>query len=196
MKYFFFSFLTALIVIACSVERQESQISLVNESEIYELIQFIVANQKLDSTYGFDLRPESPEFDSIFLVGMLPSDTTDDFAKIDTVNGKFELTVKKTFSFNSSSFEECLLPDDIPFMLTQLRSNREFLWDSSKFSFDKKNRDHWYSISVPVFSLDKSTALVTIEKLCPGLCGTGYNLLLKKDNGAWTASTSGGTWIH
>lgn len=55
--------------------------------------------------------------------------------------------------------------------------------------------DAWMTLSYPIFTRDSSLALVTVESLCPGLCGSGYNVIIDRQSGDWRTYRIGG-WFH
>ena len=100
------------------------------------------------------------------------------------------------------------LKDDIPFIVKQIKSNDSFKFKNSflnskqvlstkvisqlieesknsKYSFDelyenKFRKKLFYSISVPLFSVDIKTVYVEVNRI-----HDGFSLLLKKVNGKW-----------
>ena len=91
--------------------------------------------------------------------------------------------MKDTFSFSLPG--KCLTADEIKSMLAQKKEFKNFKWDNSVLGFDTKNQKTILSFSLPLFSDDKSKAVMMIKFTCPGLCGTGQTILFKKENGVW-----------
>lgn len=54
---------------------------------------------------------------------------------------------------------------------------------------------HYYTISLPLFSLDGTKAFVQVGHHCGFLCGNGKDIYLRKDGGLWRVVASYETWI-
>jgi hypothetical protein len=180
-------FCLTMIALSCAQDR-------VSNDLVYEIMDFVIKDQELDKTRGLKLEPEEryslDKTDEEFLKSLIeptaPSDTVSDTTKI-------ELLISETFEFGQLS--KCLTDADVEHMIRQRESNSDFNWDNSRLGFDLNNKDHWYVMSVPLISKDGSKAVMMIRNLCKGLCGHGWTLLLKKENGAWT-SERGISWWH
>jgi hypothetical protein len=75
--------------------------------------------------------------------------------------------------------------------------------------FPKGEYDRWYrrfyrkypnssgiiNFSNPGFNGAFTQALVSTGRVCGGLCGSGYFVLLEKDNGRWTVQAKVQTWV-
>ena len=83
---------------------------------------------------------------------------------------------------------------DIDYMLKQKEEHLSFKWDNSRLGFNRDNNKQWYVFSVPLFSKDKSKAVMMIEDLYQGLCGYGWTVLFKKENDKWTSQTGARWW--
>ena len=166
---------------------------LTTNDEIYDLVQFVIADQGLVKTHGLQIEPEEncnlDKSDKDFLTGLIVDEPISDTT---TYSGKFELTIPTTFEIRLT---KCLTQDDVDFMLNQKTENKTLKWDNSRLGFDLNNSSDWYVFSVPLFSRDKKKAVMMVRHLCKGLCGTGWTLLLTKENGTWT-SEKGLSWIH
>src|SRR5688572_29206790 len=176
------------VTISLSCEKR-----LTTNDEIYDLLQFVIADQGLDSTYGLQLDPEENcdlnKSDKEFLTDLIVDEPV-----IDTTihSGKYELIITTTFELKLT---KCLTQDDVDFMLSQKNENKSLEWDNARLGFRLENRNDWYVFSVPLFSRDKQKAVMMVRQLCKGLCGTGWTLLLTKENNKWT-SEKGLSWIH
>ena len=84
---------------------------------------------------------------------------------------------------------------DISTMLKQKEILADFKWNVKRLGFNVNNDSNWYAFSVPLFSTDRKKAIMMIENLCPGLCGTGSTIMFIKKKDKWT-SNQGKFWIH
>lgn len=152
---------------------------------IYDFMKMVIADQALDTSYGLSIDAE-PHFDlsdddQSFLETLLipkPHPVNKDSSNMPIICNPFELPKA-----------------DVKYMLSQEKQWTGFKWDISRLGFSKTNHNNWYCFSVPLFSVDKRKAVMMVRRLCPGLCGVGWQLLFIKKNNRWTSST-GGQWIH
>ena len=180
-------FSVTILLLACAQDR-------VSNDTVYEIIDFVIKDQELDKTRGLKLEPEEQysldKTDEDFLKSLVetiaPADTVSDTTKIELVIGE---------TFDLGQLSKCLTEADVDYMIRQRDSNTDFIWDNSKLGFDLNNKDHWYVLTVPLISKDGTKAVMLISDLCKGLCGRGWTLLLKKENGIWT-SELGTSWLH
>jgi hypothetical protein len=187
-----------------------------NNQFIYDFMQIVIADQKLDLSNGLQIDAETScnlSDDSTFLQTLLidtvktvTQKTEKRSSKQNQPTGDTNLSVTKlklsplpSYTFvpivYSPGLSKCLTKADIRSMLNQKINFSDFKWDNNRLGFDTTNHKFWYSFSVPLFSKDSTVAIMLIEHLCPGLCGNGSTILFKKENNTWT-STNGGQWIH
>lgn len=62
------------------------------------------------------------------------------------------------------------------------KNQRSEFWEEFEKEFGTHN---FYSISYPVFSLDKNTAIISFGHHCGILCGSGFSAIFQKMNGKW-----------
>ena len=162
------------------------------DTAVYDLMRFVIADQELDKTHGLRIIPQEDcsldKTDREFLSELIEVQSADSTYPSDS--GKFELHMPTTFELT-----KCLTQDDVDFMLNQKIEKAAFRWDNVNLGFNLKNTNNWYEFSVPLFSKDKQKAVMMVRDLCKGLCGTGWTLLLIKEDGKWT-SQKGLFWIH
>ncbi len=177
-----------LVTVLLSCEKR-----LTSDDEVYELMQFVIADQELNKTYGLQLASEencnSDISDKEFLTDLIKDEIIND-TPIDS--GKFGLFIPIKFEIK---LKKCLTQDDVDFMLNQKIENTNFQWNNTRLEFDSNNTKDWYVFSVPLFSKDKMKAVMMVQHLCEGLCGQGWTLLLTKEDDKWT-SQKGSSWIH
>lgn len=175
--------------LADTLTRGKSNIRDTSNQYIYDFMQVVIADQKLDLSYGLTIEPsrgcDLSQDDSTFLKTLLiekskPKKDTSDWRNV-------------TVTFNGLS--KCLMKADIDEMLLQKEKLSKFTWDNSRLGFNNSNNKNWYCFSIPIFSKDKTKAVMMIRNLCPGLCGTGWTVLFINENNRWT-STTGGQWMH
>jgi hypothetical protein len=170
-------FLILCIIIAlCGCIRENR-----NDDRIYEVLSFVIEDQNLDKNYGLTLTPEyqidDTKSNKEFLLSLLESKNT------------------AQHSTGSDRKQHFLSPEDVDGMRYQLSSASNFSWDNNRLKFNLSNKENWYVFSPPLFSKDGTTAVMMVRHLCLGLCGSGWHLVLKKENGKWT-SQRGITWHY
>lgn len=170
-----------------SIENASNKTDTSNQY-IYDFMKIVIKDQQLDLSNGIALEPEencsTNETDVDFLSSLL-------IEKKKVQNDTFDL---KNMIFTIYEFPKCLTKYDIDYMLLQKKEMANFKWNNYRLGFNQKNRHYWYSLSVPIFSKDKHTAVMKINNLCNGLCGSGYTVVFVYKNNHWT-STISFTWI-
>jgi hypothetical protein len=164
-----------------------------SNQNIYDFMKIVIADQKLDLSYGLTIEPESNcnllQDDKTFLKTLLIQNKKQ-AVKSDTSNWR-----NKTFTSYAFELNKCLTKADIATMLLQKEKLASFKWDNSRLGFKLSNHKNWYCFSIPIFSQDKNKAVMMIRNLCSGLCGTGWTVLFIKENGKWISQT-GEQWMH
>lgn len=156
---------------------------------IYDFMEIVISDLKLDTKYGLDAEPETScnlsDDDETYLQSLLIE------------KSKTKTEVDSGFMMGIIAFQlpKCLTQADIDEMLSQKKSVRGFIWDNSRLGFNTSNKKNWYSFSKPLFSKDRKKAVMMIRELCPGLCGTGKTVLFRKENNKWISYESG-MWLH
>jgi hypothetical protein len=130
--------------------------------------------------------------------------------------------ISNDFTLKIYNIDTLLTKEDKSYALEQFKVARRFRinkdsiksrtiipWDTLQ-SFGKKDessRDFWKnyelkygtscfcSIALPIFSIDKLTAIVTISRNCGSLNGYGGTYLYRKINGKWTNVQTLESWI-
>ena len=196
--------------------------------EIYTLLQELIRNRVLDTSYGLSLKPESTcgleqnEFKNLrkylkikttevnnspknkiiisekYSGKLLPvqSDSTTKEIKINPVIIPHPLNFQMPITLTVHMEEQCLTNEDIKYMLSSKPNPNVFRWDNSRLGFDLDNHKNFYSLSIPLFSKDNKIALLKIEDLCPGLCGTGSTYVFRQKKLKWVYSSDAGYWYH
>lgn len=182
------------------------QYVLPTEEEIYNFIELVIKEQKLNKSFGLQLKVDNyintKKNDSILLNGPLSTKTirTDSITlrpeKYDTLiwstNDTFILhRAPHKFIMNDN---RCLNENDIDYMLKQQNCYSNFFWNNTLLGFNNNNQQ-WYNLSVPLFSIDRNKVIIKVVELCPGLCGHGNTILYKKVKNEWQ-STYIETWFH
>ena len=152
---------------------------------IYDFMKIVIADQKIDLHNGLRLKPERncdiAIDDTTFLRALI-------FEKVDTTDHTLH---------GSIGIQKCLTENDVDYMLMQKGRLSNFYWDNARLGFDCTNQKGWYSFSVPVFSLDKTKAIMKIEWLCNQgvVCGSGSTVIFTKEKEKWTSKV-GSRWYH
>jgi hypothetical protein len=197
-----FIILILILIASCKKSRilNENQ-----ELQIYSLIN----NYLLDSLHSVDIMAREV---MVFKHGNEnfedpPPPPGHDF---DYSDGLFtELIESKIIdSSDLKSFQEQMIPRK-QFILNPLKLKiKTFSIDSLDTYFSKnQDLDIWgyfrkkYNsrsmliISLPLFSKDENSILVSVNIHCGGLCGGGYIYVFKKINGKWTTVFSKNSWV-
>jgi hypothetical protein len=149
----------------------------------------VIADQKLDLSYGLTVEPEQgcdlSQDDKTFLKTLL----------IEKSKSKSDTGDWRNMTITVNQLPKCLTSGDIDEMLLQKDKLSNFTWDKSRLRFSSSNDKNWYCFSRPLFSKDGEKVVMMIRNLCPGLCGTGWTVMFTKQNDKWTSQT-GGQWIH
>ncbi len=162
------------------------------DQDIYDFMKFIINEQELNLSYGLTIEPES-SFD------LTKSDEENFKSLLSELESedKTEMTdsINLTFELNSKNLLSDLTKQDIFGMIKQKEKLKAFKWNNNGLGFDLSNKNKRYSFSVPLFSKDKTRAVMMIRDLCSGLCGGGKTILFTKKNEKWT-SNIGMIWLH
>ena len=173
-----------------------------NNQEIYDFIQLVIAQTNLNKDYNLSLTSydnyditntylEKFRIDTILKVS---EKKTSHLIK-DSITGKYINSKIETINSIWPSQPKVLTTNDINYMLEQKKYSENFKWDNTIINFNKTNKDNWYTISLPLFSIDKTKVIVTIVDRCKGLCGTGYTYLFIKMGDEWKKETIS-YWVH
>jgi hypothetical protein len=172
-----------------SIDHKKSNIIDTTNQYIYDFMKVVIADQKLDLSYGLTIDPEQgcdlSQDDKTFLKSLL----------IEKSKAKHENEDWRKMTITIHQLPKCLTMADIEDMILQKKKLANFTWDNSRLGFNLSNKNNWYCFSRPLFSIDKKTVVMMIRALCPGLCGTGYTVVFTNKNNNWI-SKSGGQWIH
>jgi hypothetical protein len=162
----------------------------ITEAEIYSTLEYIITEQKLNKDYGLKIIPakrcDSGKEDKEFLSGLIITTDQKDSLADDSIAIPL---------VHDLGLQKCLTKEEVDFMLSQKKINKEFKWNNSKLGFNLDNHDNWYEFSVPLFNKDKSKAIFLVSKLCKGLCGTEQTFLVEINGGVRTFKT-GYHYIH
>lgn len=197
---YFIALLAVLIMYSCDHKPDQIDIDAVKatavkspdkDGAIYEFMMMVIDDQKLN-------RKQRLEPIAKHEIGMTNSSGVFDMLLIDTVRQKsFEGNDDRKNLHVEVSFEppKCLTLADMTFMQRQQKERTGFMWDNSRMGFTINKTDHWYVLSIPLFSNDSTKALITIRDLCKGLCGTGQTLLYQKMENKWSSVVTE-MWYH
>ena len=154
---------------------------------IYDFMKMVIEEEKLDLNHGLYIVPEqrcNPGLDDKAFLNSLLINKKEKPVGIND-GQKIELSMEP---------ERFLTKADRNAMLLQKEKSDSFQWDISKLGFSAMNETNRYNFSVPLFSIDKRTAIMMIEDLCPGLCGSGNTIVFTKQNNKWISKKYGWWW--
>ena len=156
----------------------------VSEKEIYSIITTVIHEIGLHKEYRLHAKPilhcSIHGNDSAFLQTLLKIPQ-----KKDTVG--YYSDGEPIVMIQSSSYPEknLLLQSDINELLCSRAHARKLIWNNSRFRFNAKNKNDSYGFSMPYFNNAHDVVVLMYQSFCPGLCGTGETLVLKKEAGHW-----------
>jgi len=175
--------------VADTLTRLNVNVSDTSSQYIYDFMKIVIADQKLDLTYGLKIEPEQgcdlSQDDKIFLKTLLIERSKQ---KKDTGNWR-----NVTITINE--LNKCLTKADIDEMLLQKEKFKNFIWNNSRLGFNMSNDKNWYCFSRPLFTKDRKKAVMMIRNLCRGLCGTGWTVIFTNEDNKWSSKTCG-QWVH
>jgi hypothetical protein len=185
------TFLVSLII-SCqdfeSTKIEKNQNNEITESEIYEVINFILIDMKKSDSLE--------NYQGKYIVDK----TTEPFFITNNQNSKKKL--KKYFTNSDFNFMENQLKESKNFKLEQSKivrktiiskdtldnlidNNSPQMRDEFIINFEKKFGKYYYDeFSVPLFSIDKKTVLIEIKSFLGG----GRLIILKKKNKKWEST--------
>jgi len=163
---------------------QTSSCSDVVKSDFYNFLKVVINKLNLDTTYGLE---EVPLKD----LGSIDSDSA--FLQRHLLIGTARQKTKASSNIRTMGvIDSCLTKEDIQYMINQKNSNTNFKWNSKCLNLKSTNVfGEKYKFSVPLFSIDKTKFIITIENFHAG----GMILLYKKENNDWTSIVES-QWIH
>lgn len=187
-SYFIFTIVSFLGLAACNQDRiKTNYTSFSSDSEIYELIGSILTqegNDRLSTKYLLqhdnDFHINSRDSLSIIALGSLLTKTDIEF-----IFEQYEQ--RETFYFKDSFAGYTVINVD---SLKQL--DTAAFWSSY---YSKYGQQGFFAISLPLFSLDKQTAIVNLAFCCGLKCAYGNLKVYKKLGGKWKAVLSINDWM-
>lgn len=188
-------FLLLLIVIFSSCQPKEKD-ELIPDEATYSIINFIAKTELNKSNNGdagyisegftFLLNPGKGEY---FRMNELDSI----FKKEDIVFINKQINERMKFRLKSNLLKtKKIVPVD---SIQNLRGNDD---SSAKFweRFEKKYKTQSYSsIDMPLFTVDKKTAIVSYGYHCGSLCGRGETAIFQLINGKWKKIMLLSIWV-
>lgn len=185
-------FLVGLISLLSSCgqrNERETADKKVTDKDIYEILEFVVKEQALDKNFGLRIKPgdrcDLNKEDKEFLTDLILEPKPLKDSTFDSVH----LKISAPLDIFSLGLQRCLIKEDVDYMLQQKEMARDFRWNNTRLGFNLDNTENWYEFSVPLFSADKSKAILLVSKLCKGLCGTEQTFLIEKDGGKFISKT-------
>lgn len=174
--------------------------------EIYQFLQALIRQHELDTSYGLIAEPyESCDLglsDQQYLYRNLlkipekkkevtppPADSTDTITFLRNIN----LAPPPVLSLGPEPY---LSFWDIRCMLRNKPDCKTFKWDNSRLGFNLANDTNYYRLSLPLFSANNKIAVMMVEVLCPGLCGSGATYVYQKNGKKWGHDGLANFWVH
>lgn len=148
----------------------------VNDSAIYEFVGFILSDK--DSDYGSFSEPIVENL-SVLELG---EDDSLLFTQLDSLFAKsdFEFIHKQMSETNSFKLNPKFLPG----------------YDIIPLDTIEKRKAAYFLLSKPVFSIDRTIAIININYYCFGTCGHGGTDIYKKQDGRWKTISGLSSWIN
>jgi hypothetical protein len=127
--------------------------------------------------------------------------------------------VSRRFFEKVSDRDSLFSRQDIDFIMRQITQRSDTVWDVSRIeyatflssseidaffanseseeswkSFYKKYGNDFNRLSFPFFSIDRNTAIISVDNYCGTLCGVGVFLVFKRKDGKWKFVKVIGRW--
>jgi hypothetical protein len=137
----------------------------------------VIKDQKLDMGHGLSISPEQDYFSYVSgneLLGSL------------LIKKEKKDTSKLIFYAYPTA---CFTKEDTSYMFKEKTKFKNFAWDIEQFGFNGSNDKNYYAFTIPLFSIDHKKALITVDDLCPGLCGSTVTLLYTYKRNKWTSES-------
>jgi hypothetical protein len=193
------SILIIFLLFSCkqkeSVNEIKTEKELVTELELYEVINFMLpaikSNNQMNSNYVTEdvmMKIVSKENNYLELDKM---DSL--FTKNDAEFIKKQLKGIDKFKLKQKlMLDKIIIPSDTLSKFQNNKINSLGFWENYRQKYGNKG---FHTISLPLFSLDKKTVIITIGFHCGGLCGGGATEIYKKINGKWTLIKTLNNWV-
>ena len=180
--------LITLLTFSCKqnskIETVDVKKQLVSDKEIYSFINEIIGDKKNDDfSYCDKIVDKNP---------MLMKTSKDFINGIDTIFSKQDkkFIIEQTkyeldFTLNQKSLKsKIVISGDTlkKFAEGKNKDGRSPFWDKYH---NKYGNNGFNSITLPLFSIDKLTVIVTADKHCGRLCGAGGTYIYRRLNGKW-----------
>ncbi|MFK7749486.1 MAG: hypothetical protein AB8B65_13910 [Kordia sp.] len=179
--------LISLTFISCNQKETSHQ-------DIYDFIEIVIKEQQLDKNHAISITPESrfsiSESDDVTF-----NEALFEIQQKEQKQKAFDKNEDYVFTFNIVNYLKKLTKEDIYEMQRQKKELTRFKWDNSRLGFNQSNKTNSYTFSVPLFSKDRTKAVMMINDLCSGLCGNGKSIFFSKENGEWTSAIAS-FWFH
>ena len=172
----------------------------VTSSDIYSIVNYVVRQEKLNKNYGLNTAISrycyENEPDSIFLKWLLIKEE-----KVDTTTN---IDTSKTLQLNqivltnllSYPDKNILTLDDIDYIDCEKSVFSGDRWNLHSLGFKAKNKKgFYYTFSLPYFNVQHDKVIFMYTFSCPGLCGSGKTILLKKKGDTWDKENLA-LWFH
>lgn len=191
MKKIFYLILI-LHFVSCKQNSKDNK-NLVPNDEVYGIINYILKNdlQEKDSKYNY-LSEEFPlENPNNQYFGIEEMDTI--FSKKDIEFMKLQMDNRYHFRIENSLIQDrTVISFDSLNKLFKENERSEKFWER----FEKKYKAKKFSaISLPIFSVDYKTVLISFGNHCGSLCGSGKTVIYKKVNGKWKQIKTISFWV-
>jgi len=190
-----FILISLLLSMSCNSEKPKQAFLAPDANDINEIVKTII------STDSLSVRANSPLSADLTKITIVSKNTDTVPPPIGTSNlpvtSLLDAYSNKYFSKKDSAylfFQNKIIHS---FRLEGTFSKLINLTDNNQV-IKSRTKQHgffrYYEISLPIFSMDRKIAYVTIDYHCP-LCGYGMAILLRKMNGKWKIITQTETWI-
>lgn len=181
IKFNVFLFVIIGILIGCNSKSETKETSSVSEKDIYEIVNDVCQNldkttKEEGQTYFYLLDNDSIYFGETRKTRISLNNY---FSKEDIQFIIKQIQLNDSFKFKNEflNSKQVLHSKIISQLIVESKKSKNNFHELYKKKFGKKL---FCSISVPLFSLDKKTAFVEINKM-----HGGFSLLFKKVNGKW-----------
>ena len=185
-------YLFILISFISCEEKKSTNRNLVPDKEVYTIINFIIENEfPISNSNNRYLSEEFPmilpdnEYFGIERMDKIFNKNDVEFMKLQ-MNKRFEFRIERTLIEN-----KVVIPFDSLNKLYTDSEKPDKFWKRFEKKYGARKFD---GISLPIFSVDYKTAIISYGYHCGSLCGSGETAIYRKVNGQWEKLTSLNRW--
>ena len=164
---------------------------LVSEKEIYEVINVVLGSLNYDELSNSNYVTEDVLMKYNFRENDYKLDTI--FTQKDIQFIRKQFNEVENFRLNQNLLtNKVTIPRDTLAKFQNSKRGKPNFWINYTKKYGNKG---FYTIGLPLFSLDRKTVIIISGFHCGGLCGVGTTEIYKKVNGKWISISTLESWV-